>query len=86
MIDKTVICHKIQEIYPDIGRCGIDIEAEFNPKQNRWVVDLKRDHRHLKTYLEEGDAELCMMGRQCVGLSIEIAQLKGNLERGAISA
>ena len=86
MIDKTVICQKIQELYPDIGRCGLDIKVEFDHRQNRWVVDLKKDNRRLKTFLEEGDAELCMMGRQCVGLGIEITQLKDNLERHTISA
>lgn len=30
MIVKTDIYHKIQEIYPDIGRCGIDIEVKFD--------------------------------------------------------
>jgi hypothetical protein len=35
----------------------------------------------LKTHLEEGDAEKCMLGRQCIGLGIEIAQLRANIER-----
>jgi hypothetical protein len=35
----------------------------------------------LKTYLEDGDAEKCMDGIQCVSLGIEIAQLRANIER-----
>jgi hypothetical protein len=81
MIDKTTLCEKIRELYPDIGTCGIDIEVEFDDAQKRWVVDLKKDHHHLKTFLEEGDAEFCLAGKQCVGLGIEIAQLRSNLER-----
>jgi len=45
------------------------------------VVDLKKDKHELKTFLEEGDAEKCMEGKQCVSLGIEIAQLKANIER-----
>ena len=30
---------------------------------------------------EEGDAEKCIGGEQCVSLGIEIAQLKANIER-----
>ena len=81
MIDKKQICKKIREIYPDIGACGIDVQVEYDATQNRWVVDLKKDQHQLKTYLEPGDAENCLEGRRCIDLSIEIAQLRGNIER-----
>lgn len=81
MIDKKQICQKIREIYPDIGACGIDVQVDYDATQKRWVVDLKKDAHELKTYLDPGDAEACLEGRQCVGLGIEIAQLRGNIER-----
>jgi hypothetical protein len=81
MIDKSQLCNKIVEIYPEIGRCGIDVDAHFNPEQNRWVVDLKKENHHFTTYLENGDAELCLIGQQCVNLGIEIAQLRDTAER-----
>jgi hypothetical protein len=81
MIDKTELCRKIIEIYPDIGACGIDVEVEYDDTQNRWTVRLHRGSRQLKTYLEEGDAELCLMGKQCVSLGIEIKQLSDNIDQ-----
>ena len=81
MIDKNMLCEKIRTLYPDIGECGIDIQAEYDPVQKAWTVWLKRDNHELKTFLEDGDAEKCMLGERCVGLGIEIAQLKGNIER-----
>lgn len=81
MIDKEELCHKIIALYPDIGQCGIDVNVEFDEDQNAWVVDLKKDKIELKTFLEEGDAEKCMLGEQCVSLGIEIAQLRANIER-----
>ena len=81
MLNRNEICQKIKEIYPDIGECGIDVEVAFDDGNDRWVVDLKKDSHHLKTFLEEGDAELCLSGKQCVGLGIEIAQLRQNIER-----
>ena len=81
MIDKAQLCQKIMEIYPDIGECGIDVDVTYNEEQKRWEVDLKKEHHHLKTFLEDGDAELCLSGRQCVSLGIEIAQLKDSVER-----
>jgi len=81
MVDKQELCRKIREIYPDIGECGIDIDVNYDKDQERWTVHLKKDANQLKTYLEPGDAELCLTGRQCVGLSIEIAQLRDTIER-----
>ncbi len=81
MIDKKELCEKIRSIYPDIGECGIDVAAEYDETQKAWVVHLKRKNQRLKTFLEEGDAEKCLLGQKCVGLGIEIAQLKANVER-----
>jgi len=81
MIDKDRLCEKIQEIYPDIGECGIDVNVNFDTKQNKWVVDLKKEKIHLKTFLEDGDAEMCLDGSQCISLGIEIAQLKDNINK-----
>jgi hypothetical protein len=81
MIDKKELCQKIIELYPDIGECGIDVKVEFDEDQNTWVVDLKKDKHELKTFLEQGDAENCLAGKQCVSLGIEITQLKDSIER-----
>jgi hypothetical protein len=81
MINKRDLCKKISDIYPDIGKCGIDIEVNFDETNQRWAVDLKKDSRRLKTFLEKDDAKLCLEGKQCVSLGIEIAQLRDNVER-----
>ena len=81
MIDKNALCEKIRQLYPDIGECGLDVKAEYDEDQKAWVVHLKKDNQKLKTYLDDGDAEKCILGEKCVGLSIEIAQLRGNTER-----
>lgn len=83
MIDKDLLCRKIRELYPDVGECGIDVAAEYDEGQKTWVVHLKKSGRTLKTFLEEGDAEKCLLGQKCVGLGIEIAQLRANIERMA---
>lgn len=81
MIDKNSLCEKIQELYPDIGECGIDVKTAYDETENSWVVHLKKDNQELKTYLDDGDAEKCMLGEVCVGLGYEVAQLKANLQR-----
>ena len=81
MIDKEKLCEKIRELYPDIGECGIDLNVEYDEEQKAWVVDLKKDRIELKTFLEENDADLCMDGKQCVSLGLEIAQLRDNIAK-----
>jgi hypothetical protein len=81
MFDKSELCEKIRAIYPDIGECGIDIEVDYDQEQKSWVVHLKKDQHALKTFLEDSDAERCLIGEKCVGLGIEIAQLRANIDR-----
>ena len=80
MHDKEELCRKITELYPDIGECGINIEAEFDKNKNVWIIDLKKDKHELQHHLEIPDANDCMKGKQCVSLGLEIAQLRRNIE------
>lgn len=80
-MDKRELCDKIREIYPQIGECGIDIDVGYDKDNERWAVYLKKDDKSLKTFLEPDDARLCMEGKQCVSLGIEINQLKDSIDR-----
>jgi len=81
MISKEELCKQIRMIFPDIGACGIDVDADYDGKQQRWTVTLHKDGKTLKTYLSPGDAEMCMMGKECLGLAIEVTQLVDSIER-----
>jgi hypothetical protein len=81
MYDKKELCKKIRELYPDIGECGIDVDVDYDEAQKSWTVNLKKDHIELKHFLEDQDAKLCMGGKQCVSLGLEIAQLKDNIAK-----
>ena len=80
-MNKDELCHKIQEIYPKIGECGVDLSVAFDDFNNRWVVNLKKDNKELRTFLEPGDAELCLDGSQCMSMGIEIIQLQDSLKQ-----
>lgn len=79
MHSNEELCKKISDLYPDIGECGIDITAKYNPEKKVWEIDLKKEPHELKHYLEIPDADACMEGKQCVALGLEIAQLKKNI-------
>jgi hypothetical protein len=69
MHSKKELCRKITELYPDIGECGIDVDADYDKKKKVWIINLKIP-----------DADDCMEGRQCTALGLEIAQLRKNIE------
>ncbi len=81
MQNKEELCEKIRSLYPDIGECGMDLNVDYDNAQKMWVVDLKKDNQNLKHYLDENDANLCLDGKQCVSLGLEIAQFKENLSK-----
>lgn len=80
MTTKQELCSKITAVFPDIGSCGIDLNVDFDDQNKAWVVDLKKDNHHLKTFLEVEEAEACVAGKQCVSLGLQIAQLRNNLQ------
>lgn len=81
MYDKEELCKKIQSVYPDIGQCGIDVKVEYDEEVKAWAVHLTKDNNEVKHYIDEKDASLCMDGKQCISLGLEIAQLKDTAER-----
>ena len=81
MLDKTALCEKIRSIYPDIGECGLDLNVVFDEENDAWVVDLKKGRIQLKTFLDDGDADACMLGKKCIGLGIQITLLRDSIEK-----
>ena len=76
MLDKNLLCEKILSIYPDIGKCGMDIDVDYDEEKRSTVIYLCRGNKRVKHYLPDEDAEACMAGKQCVALGVEIAQLR----------
>ena len=80
MHDKKELCDRISSLYPEIGECGIEVEANFDETRKVWVVDLKKEGHQLKTFLDPPDADSCLEGKQCVALGLQIAQLAANIK------
>lgn len=78
--DRKDLCQQITNLYPDIGACGRDITVTYDTREQAWLVHLKDGTHSLDHFLERVDADSCMTGKQCIGLGLEIAQLKNNLQ------
>ena len=62
--------------YDNQELCGIDIDVMYDDDKKAYIVNLKKGQRKIKTHLETEDADTCMLGKQCLGLGIQIAQFK----------
>ncbi len=85
MYTKNQICEKIRTVYPNIGACGIDLNVNYDTDNHAWSVLLKRGKTQLKTFIDEEDANICMEGKQCIGLGLQISQLKDNIQQLRLS-
>lgn len=80
MTTKQDICSKIEKIMPEAGRCGVDFSVEYDSSNHAWVVDLHQGRFHLKTFVEESEADNCLESDRCIPLGLQISQLKRNLD------
>jgi hypothetical protein len=80
MYNAKQICEKITSTFSDIGECGIDINVNFDQKNNAWAVSMKKGNKELKTYIESLDAKECIDEQNCLSLGWQIAQLKNNIK------
>lgn len=79
MRNSNEICEKIRTMYPDVGECGIDISVNYEDQNNAWAVHLHKDGHELKTYLEIDETDACIDREKCIGLGLQIAQLRDNI-------
>ena len=80
MASKEDVCRKIESIIPQAGKCGIDFLVEYDKANHAWAVDMKDGDHHLKTFVEDVEAEECLDKDRCIPLSLQIGQLKNNLK------
>ena len=81
MVSKEELCKRIESIHPNIGVCGIDFDVEFDEKAGAWAVDFHQGKQHLRTFVEDFEADSCLSEEQYVSLAMQIGQLRANFEK-----
>ncbi len=80
MYNVNQICEKIQSISSDVGECGVDINVSFDGANKAWTVNMNKGNKKLKTFIEPVDVNECIDENKCLGLGLQIAQLKDNIK------
>ncbi len=81
MVTRQELCKRIESIHPDIGVCGVDFDVNYDEKAKAWAVDFHQGKQHLKTFVENFEAESCLDEEQCMSLALQIGQLRANFEK-----
>lgn len=74
MYDKSGICNKIREIYPQMGVCDRDVKVQWSDEHSAWAVDFKKDGHAIRHYLDDADAASCVDRSQCIAMGVEFGQ------------
>ena len=81
MYSSIDLCERIVSLYPEIGKCGKDVNVFYDYSENSWLVRLNKGSYTLDHFLELQKADKCMDKEQCVSLCLEIDRLKEDAER-----
>jgi len=73
-LDESALSAKIKAFYPEIEKNGFTMTLEQDKDKKAWAVHLSKGEHKLTTYIEPGDADGCIMGKECVHLSHQIGQ------------
>lgn len=81
MVSKKELCERIEGIHPDIGECGVDFDVNFDKEAKAWAVDFHQGRQHLRTFIEDNEADSCLSEERCLSLALQIGQLRVNFEK-----
>ncbi|MGO0122362.1 hypothetical protein [Desulfothermobacter acidiphilus] len=71
---------KFMEMYPELKKCDVAVDLEFDPQRDAWIVTFKKDTAQRHAFLAKKDADDCMEGRVCIYLGVLIAQYIKDME------
>lgn len=74
MVHHKQVCEQIIALYPEMGRCGHNLDVHWDRDNQAWAVDFELNGQKVKHYLESEDAADCIIGKKCIGMGIEFGQ------------
>lgn len=77
---KMELAKKLREMYPEINAHDLNLDLEYKPEKDYWIIKLDKGDFKLHTFLEKKDADACLEGVQCVYLGVQIGQFVENFK------
>ncbi len=73
-VDPKALEGKIKQLYPEIGKYGIDMSSRWDDVTQSWMIRLAKGDNTLETHIEPQDAQDCLGGAKCVYLGAQIGR------------
>jgi len=77
-LTKLELKSKIEELFPEIERYGLEFDLEKDEDKNAWLAKFKKDEHELVTHLEEKEVEDCLAGIKCLNLGVQMGMFIRN--------
>jgi len=74
------LAEKLIEMYPEIREHNLNLDLDYKPEKEYWVIKLEKGDFKLHTFLDKKDAEACLGGLECIYLGVQIGQFVKNFE------
>jgi len=71
---------KLDEMYPEIAKHGIEVSLHFEQSKNTYLVTFKKGAHKATTDLHKKDAEDCINNVKCVYLGEQIGEFIRNFK------
>ena len=73
---------KLLALFPEFEQYGLNMDLDFDPDQNAWLLTVSKGQETLSTHLEEQDVEACMGGKECVHVAVQLGRFIRNYCEG----
>ena len=73
---------KVLALFPEIEKYGLDMDLDFDPEKDAWLLTVRKDQETLSTHLEEQDVEACMSGKECYHVAVQLGRFIRNYCEG----
>ncbi|MGM0418330.1 MAG: hypothetical protein ACQEQS_06385 [Thermodesulfobacteriota bacterium] len=76
MLDHKTVCQKIEQLFPEKGECGKDMNVAWNEENNAYLVEYMENGKPAKTFVEIDGAGLCIEKDHCLDLAFQVNQVR----------
>lgn len=74
MYSNEQICQKIKDTLPAMRNPEKHLDVHHVNELKAWEIDFDKDGKHVRTFLDDEDAERCLGKNECIGLGFQIGQ------------
>jgi len=73
-IEKSV-CEAIRAYYPEVGKCGDDVDVSFSDDTDHWTVEMTTSDGTLSASVSAEDVVECVEDGKCTSVAVTVVNM-----------